>query len=306
MMGRWWRPAMAPLAAVLLAAPNAGAQSVVKILAKDFENAGRDFVSIWASPFDASRKDYLIALGVLGAGAVVSPLDDNVDRWAVSNRDRGFLHAIKPFRRGGTFYTVNKVTPYLGGLYVVGVAINHQGIRDGILGCLSAYAANTTIRHQLVYRIVGRDRPETSKNVGGEGDPAPQPPAEQGDQYDFHIPAKNWGQHSFPGGHVANMATCAAFFGHRFDWKYADPVLAGLVAVMGIGRLPDRGHWLSDQVVGTAFGYAIGREVARRQLARLKKSSASATGGAEPADAGAQFFMQPSVETVRLGWTVRF
>ena len=301
---RRWSPALLPLAAALLAAPGAGAQSVVKIVAKDFEYAARDFASIWMSPFDARTRDYLLALGVIGAGAAVSPVDDEVDRWAIRNKDRGFLDAIRPFRRGGTFYTVNKATPYLGALYVVGVAINHDGIRDGILGCASAYGANTTIRHQLVYRVIGRDRPEINKNLDGI---EPTPPAQHGDQYDFAIPAKNWGQHSFPGGHVANMATCASFFSHRFDWGYAEPVLGAVVAVMGIGRLADRGHWLSDQIVGTVYGYAIGREVAQRQLARKRKAAAG-TSAAEPEpsrDLG-EPFMQRDVDGLRLGWVVRF
>ena len=91
---------MLPLAAVLVAAQGAGAQSVAKIVAKDIEYAARDFASIWMSPFDASTRDYLIAAGVVGVAAIESPFDDEVDRWAIRNRDRGFLDAIKPFRRG--------------------------------------------------------------------------------------------------------------------------------------------------------------------------------------------------------------
>lgn len=274
------------------------------MVGSDFKHAAQDFASIWTSPFDASRRDWLIAVGVIGAGALVSPIDDDVDRWALRNRDQGVLDAIKPFRRGGSFYTVNKLTPYLAGLYVVGIATKHQGIRDGIMGCLSAYGANTTIRHQLVYRLIGRDRPEIYKNPGEDG-LGPTPPAQQGDQYDFYIPAKTWGQHSFPGGHVANVATCASFFSHRFDWKLAEPVLAGLVVVMGVGRLPDRGHWLSDQVVGTVYGYAIGREVAQRQLARQRRRAADA-GTSRNAEPRGSPLMHVDGDGMLLGWSFRF
>lgn len=294
MVNTSWRLAVALVA---LCAHSASGQSVIRIVGQDFVHAGKDFVSIWTSPFDASAKDWLIAGAVLGGSALVSPLDDEGDRWAIRNRDRGMLDAIRPFRRGGTFYSMGKLTPFAAAAYVVGVATKHQGTRDGIMGCLAAYGANTTIRHQVVYRIVGRDRPEVNRNVTATNI---TPPAAHGDQYDFTFPARTWGAHSFPGGHVANVATCASFFSHRFDWGWGEPLLAGVVVVMGVGRLADRGHWISDQLVGTAFGYATGREIARRQLARQRVRS-----GAPEAPASS-LLLGPHPDGFRIGLTTRF
>lgn len=289
-------------ALVVLCAPDARSQSVAQIVGSDVKHAAQDFAAIWTSPLRGSGKDYLIVAGVLGAAALVSPLDDNVDRWAIENRDKGFLDAIRPFRRGGDFYSINELTPYVAGLYVIGVATNHQGIRDGIFGCAAAYGANTTIRHQLLFRVIGRDRPETIRNPT---DTNFTPPAQHGDQYDFNIPSKDWGQHSFPGGHVATMATCASFLSHRFDMGLVEPALVGLVAVMGIGRIADRGHWLSDQIVGTAFGFAIGREVARRQLKRKAKREAPEVETSAPGLTSAPFIGTDANGT-RVGWQVTF
>ena len=97
--------------------------------------------------------------------------------------------------------------------------------------------------------------------------------ASDGAQYVFHVPARGYGDHSFPGGHVATMATCATFLSYRFELGVVEPALVVLVTAMGIGRMADRGHWLSDQVVGVAFGYAIGKEVARRQKRRLRRET---------------------------------
>ena len=298
------RFAVTGLALVALAPDGASGQSVVRMVGTDLKHAAEDFAAVWTSPLRGTTKDYLIAAGVLAAGAVASPLDDEVDRWAIRNRDRRFLELIRPFRSGGTFYSINDLTPYVAGLYVVGVATKHRGIRDGIFGCLAAYGANTTIRHQVVYRLVGRDRPETTKHL--DDGVVPTPPAEHGDQYDFNVPADGWGQHSFPGGHVATMTTCASFLSHRFRLGPVEPVLVGLVAVMGVGRLADRGHWLSDQIVGSAFGFAVGREVARRQLKRRAREANAGAGSAPTSGAEGAPYMRRDPDGMRVGWEVRF
>jgi membrane-associated phospholipid phosphatase len=290
-------------ALVVLCAPEAQSQSVAQIVGSDVKHAAQDFAAIWTSPLRGTGKDYLIVAGVLGAAALVSPMDDEVDRWAIDNEKKGFLKAIKPFRRGGDFYSINELTPYVAGLYVIGVATKHQGIRDGIFGCVAAYGANTTIRHQVVYRLIGRDRPEPIKNPT---DANRTPPAQHGDQYDFNVPSDGWGQHSFPGGHIATMTTCASFLSHRFEMGLVEPVLAGLVGVMGIGRIADRGHWVSDQIVGAAFGFAIGREVARRQLKRnATRDAAEAEEAAAPGVTSAPFIGTDANGT-RVGWQVTF
>ena len=284
---------------LLLGAPVANAQSVGRMLVDDFTWVAQDIGRVFIAPFGADGKDYLIAGGVLGASALISPWDDNVDRWAVANNDRGLLHSLKPFRAGGDLYSLNKATPYVIGLYAVGIATKHRGLRDGIMGCAAAYTANTTLRHQVIYRIIGRNRPDTVRNRP-EGELGP--PAEHGDQYEFSVPASGWKDHSFPGGHVATMATCASFFAHRYDAKYIDVPLTALVAAMGIARIADRGHWLSDQTVGVAFGYAVGREVARRQLQRLQREKGQQSSGAPAAVPS----IDASQEGVRLGLQFTF
>ena len=180
-------PFVLSIAGLFLGADAARAQSIGRMLADDFTWAAQDIGRIFISPFRGTGRDYLIAGGVLGASALLSPLDDNVDRWALANQDRGILDALKPVRTGGDFYSLNKATPYVIGLYAVGIATKHRGIRDGILGCASAYAANTTIRHQLLYRVIGRDRPDTVRNrpAGQKG-----PPSQPGDQYEFSVPSE--------------------------------------------------------------------------------------------------------------------
>jgi membrane-associated phospholipid phosphatase len=287
------------LGIILLYGAQARAQSVPRMLADDITWAAKDFAAIWMSPIHGSARDYLITAGVLGGSAALSPFDDNVDRWALANRDRGLLDALGPVRKGGDLYSLNKAVPYVGGAYILALATKNRGLRDGIMGCASAYTAGTTIRHQVIYRLVGRDRPDTlrSRPAG-----TAEPPAQQGDQYHFSTPADGWKANSFPGGHVATVATCASFFAHRYEAKWVEPVVYTLVGAMGIGRIADRGHWLSDQVVGIAMGYAIGKEVARRQLRRLDDER----GKTPTAPSRGSAFAGPSANGMMFGWQVTF
>jgi membrane-associated phospholipid phosphatase len=286
------------LVLALLASRAASAQSVGRMVVDDIKWVAQDVGAIWLSPFRGSASDYALTASILAGSAALSTFDDNVDRWALAHRDEGLLKAIGPVRRGGDLYTLNKAVPVVGGAYILALATQNRGLRDGIMGCAAAYTAGTTLRHLVVYNVIGRDRPDTVRNHP-EGESSP--PAQQGDQYHFSVPSHGWKDHSFPGGHVATVATCASFLMNRYETHYIDVPLVALVGAMGIGRIADRGHWLSDQVLGIAMGWAIGREVARRQLRRLdderRPQARVKTGGA---------LVGPSENGVLLGWQLTF
>ena len=285
------------LLALTVARPVA-AQSVGRMVFDDLKWVAQDVGAVWLSPFRGGARDYAITAGLIGGSAALSVFDDNVDRWALANQDRGLLESLGPVRRGGDFYTLNQAVPVVGGAYILALATKNRGLRDGIMGCAASYTAGTTLRHLVIYNVIGRNRPDTVRNhPAGEV----SPPAREGDQYEFSVPAHGWSDHSFPGGHVATVTTCASFLMNRYDAPYIDIPLVALVGAMGLGRIADRGHWLSDQVLGIAMGYAIGKEVARRQLRRL----AEERGTASP-PAGGSALVGPSPGGLLLGWQLTF
>ena len=89
---------------------------------------------------------------------------------------------------------------------------------------------------------------------------------------------------------------------NRYDAPYIDVPLVALVGAMGLGRIADRGHWLSDQVVGIAMGWAIGKEVARRQLRRLSTERERAPASTERSGV----LLGPSENGMQLGWRLTF
>lgn len=276
------------------------------MLVDDFKHAGGDIWAVFTSPVDATGRDWLLAGATLGAAAAVSPLDDDIDRWAVRNRDSRFLRMLGPVRRGGVAYGGNRLVPVAGAVLVGGYIAKDQRIRDGVFGCAASYAANSQIRHQVFYRFINRTRP-----VPGKDDALTAPPAQHGDQYDIALSLgdSSWGNNSFPGGHVANIMTCATFLNARFDMGLVEPLLYGFAAAVGVGRIADRGHWTSDQVVGVVFAYAIGREVALRQRKRLERNRqegvVEATAIPRPQREGF-YLIRDDARGIGLGWQRRF
>jgi hypothetical protein len=283
--------------------PALGQKSVFGMIGKDLENAGRDVLSVWASPFDAHPKDYLSALFFIGSGVAISPIDDEVDRWAVRNANSSALDVLEPFRKGGALYGGGRLVPVVGALYVAGIVTKKQGLRDAVTGCGATWAANHVFRRYVLYQLIGRERPDPTR---GEN---PPPPAEPGDQYEFDIPnGGDWGWNSFPGGHIANIAGCASFFNNRYHLGFAEPVLYAFAGAIWVARTFDRAHWTSDQWLGTVFGYAIGKEVAHRQLKReeaRRAATANGTSGALTSPADGPYLVRTEYG-VRLGWQLRF
>ena len=113
-----------------------------------------------------------------------------------------------------------------------------------------------------------------------------------------------------PGGLViANIMACATSLSTRFDLGVGEPLLYGFAAAVGVGRIIDRGHWASDQVVGVVFAYAIGREVAMRQryrLARSREAGVPALTEIPRSTREGFYFIRDESRGLGLGWQRRF
>ena len=283
------------LGALLALPPAAPAQSVGRVIGYDVLHAGGDIIGTWAAPFHSTDRDWLGAGAVLALSAAVSPLDDDADRWFMDHRKDGVFSSLKEFREGGRAFAGSTITPVALGVYVIGIATKSRGIRDGVWGCVASYASESVVRSQVMYRLVGRLRPDSIR-----GDHV-QIRSEQGDQYKFYFPGSNaWGKHSLPAGHVANVAACASFLSHRFDTPYVTIPAYAIAAGVGVGRLVDRRHWTSDTVLGALFGYAVGKEVALRSRERLHRDDGSGDNGA------GELLLGASDGGVLIGWHYAF
>lgn len=289
------------LAAVTLfvTAAETQAQSRWQTLENNVKSSVGDAWDVWTSPLRGRQKDWLGAAGAVGVSAAVSPLDDNVDRWAVTHRDDAAFNFLAPVRPGGWAFSGKTVTPVAIGALALAVATNNQRLEGGLFGCATSYGASSVIRTFAVYPLVARDRPDPDRSNG--------PAAAQGDQYHFDFPGSgNWGEHSLPGGHLANITACITFLTSRYHLgKFVEPVLWMTVAGVGVARTLDRAHWLSDETLGFFLGYAVGKEVALRSSRRNAKRTASSDAD-HRGDRESSLFVAPGFNGTRIGWQIDF
>jgi hypothetical protein len=251
----------------LLVSPSVGsAQLRADSTSKDLKRMVGDIWSIWTSPAHMTPRD---ARGLAAAAAITgaaATADERFYRWAVDHPDAWPIRILHPLREAGRYpvYELGSgqyLLPLSGALYLAGSASHSRALHDAGLGCATAHLTSAGAR-EIAYLLVSRDRPRLS-------------PA---DAFRFHVPGtRDWNAHSFFSGHIANSMGCASFFAHRFKLQAAEPVLYSLVLAIGIGRVLDGRHWLSDTSVGALFGYAAGRAINARMTARERAVSAAQT-----------------------------
>lgn len=278
---------------VALFAGHVCAQRTVKSIGRDLEHGVRDILHVWASPFHADRDEwatFALSAALVGASLVI---DDDVDRAMQRHPNSVFMRGLEPFTEEHNTALFNlgsgkRLQPLSGILYLLGFAFDSRALRDAGLGCASTQQANILVHHGS-YAVIARERPRTA----------------EGDQYLFELGRGPWSQHSFYGGHAGNIMGCVTYWNERFDLGVAEPALYVLAVAVGLGRVADQRHWVSDTITGMLVGHAFGRVIAHRARARL----ATASGEALAPDGG-ELLLQTSHSsggtTFVVGWRKTF
>ena len=248
----------------MLSAPRAGAQDsprTPRTVWREVRHVPPDVGWVLIAPGRLDAKDLPAVAGVLGATALLSLADDDIDRWIVRDSASLLLRALRPVREGARFQpgelpTGTRLPLISAGMYVIGLAAGKPGLREAGLGCISAWSASGIVRYSL-YLTMHRQRPDSS----------------QGNQYNIGLGGRSWEYQSFFGGHMANAMACSTFWAARFDLGAGEPALYLFSGAVGLSRMADRRHWASDTFLGAAFGYAVGRSVAARSLRRASRGA---------------------------------
>jgi len=275
------RRPLAALAAALAIPTVATAQSTG--IGQDFADILKDAWFIAESPARASGDDLRTAAILAGATGTLLLVDEPVHEWLRDNPDSPVARALAPFGESSALNLLGRtrqfLLPFSGLLYAGGLAFDSRDLRDAGLGCATSNLT-TTLTRRTVSTVLGRLRPEGDRGAF---------------EFELFGGVGNWQMRSFPGGHSANVFSCASFFNHRFDLGAADPVIWATAGAVGAARVVDEAHWLSDTVAGAAFGWSVGRGVAHRFRGREAERAAG-----EPV---AERSMEPAIG---IGWRIRF
>jgi membrane-associated phospholipid phosphatase len=215
-----------------------------------------DIWSVWTSPAHFDHRDVVPLALTVGAFGLATRIDSATRVWMVTHERTAVMRVLSPTREGFPVpaYELGSgqyLLPLSGALYLSGRLSHSVNLRDAGLGCAAGHLASLGIR-SVTYRLVARARPRITPNPLAVGVPG----------------SHDWFWHSFFSGHIANSMACASFLGHRYSLGIAEPLPYAYSTVIGLGRMADGEHWASDTMLGAIVGFAIGREIAARQLDR--------------------------------------
>ena len=229
---------------------------------RDISDLLGDVWAVWSSPAHTTSSDLIPIGAVLGAVALTTFADSSIHVWMSTHPTTLPMRAISPFRDGRGF-PINGagngqvLLPLSAVLYISGRLSHDVALRDAGLGCAASHLTSAALR-DVIYFAVSRRRPHDTTSAR-----------------QIWVPGgRVWEHHSFLSGHIANSMACVSYFAHRFSLGVAEPAMYVYPVMVGLGRMADGWHWTSDTMAGAAMGFAIGKAMSDRQLARAAARSA--------------------------------
>ena len=201
----------------------------------------RDSVPTTAAPVEAPRAAAPIKLwhfgAAIGGTALISVIDDDVQRWVMENRTEGGMEVADALDEWGGFYVPTAVAV---GSIGLGLVIKKPEVtRTGVRVATSVLGAGAIGR--VMKRSIGRARP-----------------SEADDQYTFD-PFSDFT--SFPSGHTLTAFALSTTLADAIDNTWADVGLYSLAAGTGVARVVQNHHWASDVVGGALLGLTVAKFV---------------------------------------------
>ena len=228
----------------------------------DLEYALRDAWFIVTAPTQTTSQEAVTALGVAAGTAGLLLLDRPVQDWVRENPGSVPHDVLRLFGESTPLNNLGRtpefLMPFSVVLYVSGWLADSDALKDAGMGCATANGT-TSVTRLLISLVAGRARPRISDRPF---------------RFQLFADPRDWNMRSFPGGHAANAFACTSYFNNRFDLGAAEPALYAVAGAVALARITDEAHWLSDTFAGSAYGYAVGKGVARRHLKRADERAA--------------------------------
>jgi membrane-associated phospholipid phosphatase len=210
------------------------------------------------APFKFKTKEWLLTGAAAGITAALIIVDDDVDRWArVQKQNHNWINKSSPFiTKFGDTYGFYSVTA---GALLSAAFKNEKGVKTSLLATQAMITSGLWVH--LIKLLTSRERPKAayiiSKSEGGKW----YGPFALYDQ-DLATKKPYSAFDAFPSGHTAVAFSIATVFASQYNDKKVIPVLCYSAATLiGISRMTEHEHWVSDVFAGGLIGYLCGRQV---------------------------------------------
>jgi membrane-associated phospholipid phosphatase len=198
------------------------------------KNLSSDQKTIWLSPLRLRERDtaWLLPFGIISAGLLAS---DHHFMQQVSHSPQRLRYS-RDFGNAGTAALLGTA----GGFYLWGGITENNHHRE--TGLLAGEAlVNGTIVAETLKLVTQRPRPEYDNGRGRFGR----------------------GGSSFPSEHALAAWSIATVIAHEYPGTLTKLLAYGGASAVSVSRVTGRKHFVSDAVIGSAMGWAIGRQVYR-------------------------------------------
>jgi membrane-associated phospholipid phosphatase len=247
-------PRLAQAAPISTAPPTAEAYTF-RTLTRDFlKDAGR----IWSYPVHIQARDIVPIAALATVTGLLVANDESIYRGFRTYRDgHGWVRAVSPvITKMGSWGAWGTAGAFLAiGL----IAGDKKSTETAVL------AANAMLQSELLVGFLkglfGRQRPEAAGGVDHWSGPA--------GFFKMYEKGKLGFYDSFPSGHAITAFALATVLAMQYRETVWVPILSYTVAAgVGLSRVTESKHWLSDVLVGGALGCLVGRLVVRHHRQR--------------------------------------
>lgn len=228
---------------------------------------GRNLKEEFTRPFHMTEKDW----GNFGKFAVVAFAlgftDEPVQKAALKLRNRNTVinNVSKYVTKFGGVYEV--VT--LAGLGTYGLVFKNEKLQTTTILATQAYITATALESVLKY-LSGRTRP-SYYTADQEAEPKFLGPFTK----PLRDPNGKREYSSFPSGHTTVAFAAATVYASEYRNKPLVPIIAYSAATLiGISRITENKHWVTDVFVGAGVGYLAGTQIVNTYHRYAKKKNA--------------------------------
>ena len=237
---------------------------------------GSDLKQEVTTPFHFKKRDWL-RVGEIGLTmAALSFADEPVQRFGLKLRDSS--EAVRNVSRYITNFGGNYETFTLVGLGAYSFLFKNKKLQTTTLLATQAYLTGGIMERVFKF-LFGRQRPYYYNPNAVEAEPTFHGPFFQGGR-DIN---GNKLSNSFPSGHATVAFAAATVFAMEYKDKPFIKILSYSVATLiGLSRITENKHWITDVFMGAMLGYYTGKQVvnnyhryAKLKAPRQKKNSVS-------------------------------